>query len=142
MSRLLILLALLIAGCDSAADLDAYDGVIEVALAAGATTDDVSLRLVAVDDVSCEDPLVANYERRPSAKRVTVEGIRRPTGGTCLAVIPASAVVSLELGPDLPGGYSVEVAHAGAVDLYHLDLTAPGGPTLAALRTSTTRLAE
>lgn len=143
MRPLALLLALLtVAGCDAAADLDPYDGIIEVALADGATTDDASLRLVAVDDASCADPLVVRYSREPASKRVTVEGIDRPQGGSCLAIIPPSAVVSLELGPDLIGGYTVEIVHAGAVDQYHLDLSEPSGPVLRAVRTSTTRLAE
>ena len=140
MARHFLLLVLsLIVGCDSVVDHpEPYTGVIEVSLA---EADEVALRLVAVDDVSCGDPLVVSLDRGTVRRTVAVEGIVRPTDGTCLALIAPVAIVPLELGPELPGGYSIEGDHAGSVDLYALDMTAPR-PTLAAVRTSQTRLAE
>ena len=141
----LLLVLLTVAGCDAASDtLTPYDGIVEVSLVVTepptGPVEDLALRLVAVEDTGCGNPLVTELERGSATRSVTVEGIRVPDGPQCLALIPASAVVALELGPELPGGYLVEVRHAGAADRYSLDLSGPA-PILTAVRTSTTRLA-
>ena len=140
MRPLAALLLLAAAGCDTGAALDPYAGVIEVSLA-DATVEGAALRLVAVEDASCADPLVTSFAKGAATRAVSVEGIDRPEAGSCMALIPPMAVVPLELGPELPGGYAVEVAHAGAVDLYTLDASGPEA-VLTAVRTTTTRLAE
>ena len=139
----LALLALVVvAGCDSVGvDPDAYDGVVEVSLFEA--TDDVplSLRLVAVEDEDgCGDLLKTSLGRDGSVRRIEVDGIERPPPDAvvCDAIIPASALVDLDL--EVPGGYVLEVEHAGSTDLYALDLTS-AVPTPEAVRTSTTRLA-
>ncbi|MGB3542708.1 hypothetical protein [Rubrivirga sp.] len=143
--RILLALMVVVAGCDSVGvDPDVYDGVVEVSLFE--TTDDVplSLRLVAVEDGDgCGDLLKTSLGRDGSVRRIEVDGIERPPPDAvvCAAIISASAVVDLELGPDLSGGYVLEIEHAGSTDLYALDLTG-SVPILEAVRTSTTRIAR
>ncbi len=124
--------------CDSAGtDPVSYSGIIEVALAQ--TADGVAgLRLVAVDDGGCADPLVVETEATPSSLRVRVVGIGVRSGPACEALIPASAVVPLPFTQQ--GEFPVEVVHRGATDAYAYSIGF-AGETLAAVRTSTTRLA-
>ena len=132
---------LLAAGCDTMADGEPYDGIVEVALAQPYDEAEVALRLVAVEDTGCSRDLLTSLEAGAATRHVTVEGLGPVGGATCEAVIPASAIVVLDLGPELPGGYAIEVEHAGATDLYQLDVSGRI-PVLSAVRTSTTRLAD
>ena len=135
--------ALAVTACDSLADVEPYAGVVEVSLAEPGDVADLSLRLVAVEDAGCARPLVTSFERGAATRRVAVEGIGAVDGVVaCDGIIPASAVVPLRLGPELPGGFLVEVRHAGATDRYQLDLVSGPQPVLTAVRTSVTRLAE
>ncbi len=140
----LALLVVALAACDSVGDdPGSYGGVVEVSLAE-IPERGLALRLVAVEDQDgCGDLLRTELARDGATRTVSVLGIQRPPPGAvvCDAIIPASATVALDLGPELPGGYAVRVEHAGRTDLYELDLTTPE-PTLAAVRTSRTRLAE
>ena len=130
------ILALTAVACDSAgSDPTPYSGIIEVSLAR--TTDGAAgLRLVATDDGGCADPLVVETEATPTSLRVRVVGIG--VQSACEALIPASAVVALPFAQQ--GEFPVEVAHRGATDAYAYSIGF-AGETLAAVRTSTTRLA-
>lgn len=132
------LLAFTAAACDSAGDDPApYAGIIEVSLARTAD-EGTGLRLVAVDDTGCQNPLAVETEATPSSLRVRVVGIVQPAGPSCHATIPASAVVPLPFTQQ--GEFPVEVVHRGATDLYAYSIGF-AGETLQAVRTSTTRLA-
>ena len=136
--RMTLALAVLLAtgGCDSAGTSD-YDGVLEVSLAQLPGEPVPALLLATAQSVGCGRRVEASVERRALVRRVVVEGIGRDN--ECDAHQPATAIVDLGLGPELPSGYALEVEHAGATDLYELDL-GNGLPTLTAVRTSTTRL--
>ena len=134
-------LALTLVGCDAVADREPYDGVVEVALAQPYDEAEIALRLVAVEDAGCRRALLTSLESGAARRRVVVEGLGNVGGTTCEALIPASAIVVLNLGPELPGGYVIEVQHAGATDLYQLDVTGRVA-VLTAVHTSTTRLAD
>lgn len=131
------LVAFTAAACDSAGgDPAPYAGIIEVSLAP--TPDGTAgLRLVAVDDGGCANPLVVETDAAPASLRVRVVGILQPTGASCDAFIPASAVVPLPFAQQ--GEFPVEVVHRGATDAYAYSIGF-AGETLAAVRTSTTRL--
>ena len=138
MRLLLFAFALVAAGCDSADDdPEPYAGIIEVSLASDADGR-TALLLVAVDDTGCNNPLVVETTGTPTRLAVRVVGIVRPTGATCLALIPAHATVALPF--EAQGDFPVEVDHAGAVDAYAYSLGF-AGEALRAVRTSTTRLA-
>lgn len=130
-----LLLVSLLVGCDSQVE-EGYDGIVEVALVG--SEDALGLRLVAIGDGGCGRPLIASLEKGAAVRRIVVRGLG--ADNPCDAIVPASATVALDLGPELPGGYLVEIRHAGALDRYQLDLTTPA-PTLHAVRTSATRLA-
>ncbi len=135
---LALLLASVVVGCDSVEDAEAYAGVVEVSLAQPGDVAGLALHLVAIEDLGCERELLVSLEARALTRRVEVEGLGAET--PCRALIPASAIVELELGPALTATYDIEVVHAGATDLYRLDISIKA-PTLTAVRTSTTRLA-
>ena len=132
----LLALVLAAAGCDSTADdSETYTGTIEVALARA--DDRRAVRLVAVDDTGCNTPLIVETISTPTFLGVRVVGIARPTGATCLAIIPASATVALPF--EDTGNFPVEIMHAGSTDayLYSLGFIESFLP----VRTRTTRLA-
>lgn len=137
-SLLVSLLLVALAGCDSSSVSD-YDGVLEVALVADARSSNPALRLDAIEDGGCGREIVVSVERSTLVRRVVVEGLG--PDNPCDAVRPASVVVDLALGPELPGGYRLEVVRNRAVDVYYLDL-GNGPPMLTAVRTTTTRLAR
>ena len=136
MRLLLLAFALVAAGCDSAGDdPETYAGTIEVSLARA--DDRRAVRLVAVDDTGCNNPLIVETISTPTFLGVRVIGIARPTGATCLAIIPASATVALPF--EDTGNFPVEIMHAGSTDayLYSLGFIESFLP----VRTRTTRLA-
>lgn len=139
---LLLALALVAAGCDSAGDPEVYDGVIEVSLTSVPDAGS-GLRLVAVDDAGCDRPLRVETEivteADPERVRIRVLGIVPPVGGECEALIPASAVVPSPF--TRQGEFPVEITHAGATDAYGYVIGGTAGDVLRAVRTSTTRLA-
>ena len=132
-------LALLVAfaACDTAFVED-YRGVVEVSLANEDSIAEIALRLVTVESVGCDRRLAATVTKAAATRRVEIQGVGKENA--CEAVGPATTTVPLRLGPELPGGYLIEVTHAGATDRYALDLTTPT-PTLTASSTTTTRLA-
>ncbi|MEM1118012.1 MAG: hypothetical protein AAGJ11_15985, partial [Bacteroidota bacterium] len=115
--------------------VDTYDGIIEVSLV-GTSPTDLALRLVAVEDQGCSRDLYTSFASEPTVRRFTVDGIGPLTD--CDAVFPAEDTVAFDLGPTLPSTYDIEVVHAGATDLYTLDLTGPA-PVLIPVTTQTTR---
>ena len=142
MRLLLSFLLCALAGCDLVGeDVDTYAGLITVALVEDATVENAAVRLTAVDDPGCARTLVTAFDRGAATRTVEVLGLAPVGGASCDAVIPAVALVPLDLGPELPGGFLIEIEHAGAVDQYSLDVTTRA-LTLTAVRTSTTRLAE
>lgn len=135
---LALLLAVAVAGCDSSADVEAYTGTLVVSLAP--TTDEAALLLVAEDDTGCNDPLRVQVEEASTTRlHVRVVGIERSRGATCLAIIPASAVVALPFAEQ--GSFPVLVTHAGETDEYRYGIGF-AGVTFEAVRTSTTRLGD
>ena len=128
-----------LAACDSSGpDPVPYDGIIEVSLARDSQGRAV-LRLVAVDDRGCDDPLrVETVAATPARLDVRVVGIVPPADGTCLAIVPASTVVPLPFTEQ--GGFPVTVAHRGSTDEYAYSIGF-AGERFDAVRTTTTRLA-
>ena len=139
MRLLLICLVLVAAGCDSTGDdAEPYAGISEVSFAQSVEGQN-ALRLVAVDDNGCDDPLVVETSDTATRLSVRVVGIVRPRGATCLAVIPASALIPLSFGAE--GVLPVEITHDGSTDAYSYSVRGFVGHLLQAVRTSTTRLA-
>lgn len=141
MRLLLLLLLALIAACPSAdpasPDPVPYAGVVEVSLARDADGR-AALRLVAVGDPGCDDPLVVETDASAERLDVRVVGIVPLQGLTCDAPIPASATVPLPF--TAQGGFPVTVTHRGSADAYAYSIGV-AGERLDAVQTSATRLA-
>ena len=139
MPRRLALCLLLgaVAACDSADDLQPVDGVVVVSVGE-APNDGPGLLLQTEAAYPCGARLVVSEETGDARLSVAVEGVAAGMGSPCRGLDgPLSYATSL---PVANPTVSVEVRHRGETDQYAY-MCGFAGCDLAAVRTSTTRLA-
>ncbi len=131
MTRALLLLPLLLAGCDSTgADVVALDDVLVVDLVEGPVA---SVRFVTEGTPGCYQPIAHRTQVARDLLTVDVDGLEVETGPVCRAITPSSFVVALP-----PGASRVEVRHRGRADAYAVRYQ-DDARVLVPVRTSVTR---